>query len=83
MTTAYTIVYSHGNDSAGTMRRQFANDTAAVDFARAFVRDGYRNETEATVCLTDGRKYQCINRHGDSDACYDDVMAGDEMPVSA
>lgn len=82
MSITYTIVYSHGNDSAGMMRREFATDGVAVDFTRAFVRDGFRDQTEATVCLTDGRKYQCINRHGGSDACYDGVMLGDELPVA-
>ena len=77
----YTIVYSHGDGASNTMTRDLASDKEAVDFARAFVRDGFRNETEATVALRDGRKYMCVNKHGDSDACYDGQMVGDEAPV--
>lgn len=57
-----TIHYGHGNDIPGTLSRD--GDKEAIRTARSLVRDGYRNDTWASVHLSDGRTYQVRNAHG-------------------
>lgn len=58
-----TIHYGHGNYIPGTLSRD--GDKEAIRTAISLVvRDGYRNDTWASVHLSDGSTYQVRNAHG-------------------
>lgn len=60
----YTATYIHGENSAGgKITLDATTDDEAIAEIRDFVSQGYRNETTATVELTQGY-YQAWNEHG-------------------
>jgi len=63
---SYTATYSHGeNNVGGTLTLKAKTDQQAMSEIKDFVQSGYRNETAASVDLSDGRLFQAWNSHGD------------------
>ena len=61
----YTARYGHEpNATPGDLRLDAKNDDEAIAEVRAFVADGYRNLSWASVPLQDGRQASYRNEHG-------------------
>lgn len=67
----YTVRYTQSNTSDTTnMHLDATNDAQAVAELRKIVEAGYRNETHASVELSDGRIYGAVNKSGTAKGRY-------------
>lgn len=68
----YQIVYGHtqADCTPGTLTLAATTDDEAVAETRKLVQDGYRDETWATIDLSDGRAYNVRNIRGEAVGKY-------------
>ena len=67
----YVARYTQGSTTSTTdMHLDATNDKQAVEELRKIVEAGYRNETHASVELSDGRIYGATNKSGTARGKY-------------